>query len=379
MKHTIHAPARGRAFTIIELLVVVSIIALLIGILLPAISKARDQARVTASLANLRNLGTAHGVYGKEWNDRQLTFIDDGWSSMGNNGLNNINTYFAQCGQYPPPIILGWRAGSGGNNDSGGNRMWGYWPQPPNTGNAWRLEPIKFAGGALQYFGSFRICNAKQFSQYVSGKFYEKTFYAPKDNMVVSLIERDGCFDDPGEFCTLTNTTEGGVGWCSYVLSPAAMFAPEVMQNKDKGGWKNPFSMPGGFRSPAFAQCRYPSLKTHMLEHHWLQNKRTECNPAFAPGTYGGCEPWYFNHGWESQPATLFYDGHIEPVGTREAIRSDGRITVQMGWGTGWGLWSRDTTFGENGYLIDASYDQANTSYHILTTDGIQGRDFVAN
>jgi prepilin-type N-terminal cleavage/methylation domain-containing protein len=64
-----------RAFTIIELLVVVSIIALLIGILLPAIGKARDQARLTMSQSNLRNLGTAHGNYEAEWSDRQFTLI----------------------------------------------------------------------------------------------------------------------------------------------------------------------------------------------------------------------------------------------------------------------------------------------------------------
>ena len=59
---------RPRAFTIIELLVVVSIIALLISILVPAITHARDQAKQTLSLTNLRDLGIAHGSYEAEWN-----------------------------------------------------------------------------------------------------------------------------------------------------------------------------------------------------------------------------------------------------------------------------------------------------------------------
>jgi hypothetical protein len=31
--------------------------------------------------------------------------------------------------------------------------------------------------------------------------------------------------------------------------------------------------------------------------------------------------------------------------------------------------------WGQNGYLSEDGYDKANTSFHILTTDGIRGRD----
>jgi prepilin-type N-terminal cleavage/methylation domain-containing protein len=60
---------RSHAFTLVELLVVIGIIALLIAILLPALTKARAASQKTVCLSNLRQLGTAMQQYATEYKD----------------------------------------------------------------------------------------------------------------------------------------------------------------------------------------------------------------------------------------------------------------------------------------------------------------------
>ncbi len=64
-----HARARRAAFTLIELLVVIAVIALLVGILLPALGGARNQAKAIVCASRLQQLGVAVALYLNEYDN----------------------------------------------------------------------------------------------------------------------------------------------------------------------------------------------------------------------------------------------------------------------------------------------------------------------
>jgi len=78
---------RNKGFTLIELLVVIAIIAILAAILFPVFSRAREQARKTACLSNMKQLGTALTMYAQDWDETLPTWYWPCWKLGPEGGL----------------------------------------------------------------------------------------------------------------------------------------------------------------------------------------------------------------------------------------------------------------------------------------------------
>ncbi len=127
------------AFTLVELLVVIAIIAVLMSILMPALSRVRRQARTSACLVNLRQWGLFFQMYTEDYEgyfmqgvgglaqDNMFGSDDNRWiKAMGD--YHKWETDFACC----PEAIRPWFDENGNDNQLlgtflGSTTAWGYY------------------------------------------------------------------------------------------------------------------------------------------------------------------------------------------------------------------------------------------------------------
>ena len=153
-----------RGFTLIELLVVVAIIAVLVAMLLPAISKAREVARLSVCLSNLRQIGVGLHSYAEDnrgWVPFNYAGYGGGWlygahplslwkgskdpnesDACGRfNGLGNLTRYIGGTGFFDEERAKALRCpdGSGRWYDIKGYGWCSYFYQRRGDGDSWRL------------------------------------------------------------------------------------------------------------------------------------------------------------------------------------------------------------------------------------------------
>ncbi|MFA7237569.1 MAG: type II secretion system protein [Phycisphaeraceae bacterium] len=114
---------RHRAFSLVELLVVTSIIALLIGVLVPALAGAREMARQCRGMSDLKQIMVGYTTYANDYNGQLLY----GYAPGSINGATL--TVSDQGRTYSPPVV---------------NRY--PWRLAPHVANAW--DVFYSAGGA---------------------------------------------------------------------------------------------------------------------------------------------------------------------------------------------------------------------------------------
>ncbi len=345
-----------KAFTLIELLVVIAIIAILVGILIPALSSAHNTARLMKSQANLRSLAQVQEVYSSEYRGSLMQPF-------------KIRGYQRRTG----PGSQGW----GVARKVGSNLPGLEFPYGRNGYNSpWYTEMYAFhwysvIGGWLN-----------------QGDYASDVQFAPADRVLIQRVQE--LQDDPPPNWTL----DTGYWDCSYILSPTIWFSAERYRDNQRPAARRFDPGASYAKRNKASQVVYPSQKVLIWERFdWTKKTRqaTYRNPSIGidePVIFGSenYAPQWNN--FDAQPSVATADGSVTRVKIKDifakmssddpGVARDSTPTDE--WNCRYNVLEYYSMH-EDGFEIGSQEDGAGRglypAFFWATRDGIRGRDFA--
>jgi len=208
---------KGKGFTLIELLVVMVIIALLVGLLLPALARAKEEARKTQCRSNLRQIGLATTMYAGD---------NGGWTmelggTVNFNAANAVRYWYDHT--YTDQKIFGgayYQIGLNANMVTTGNpQVWHSSPSSPSRaiglGLIYSGGYLTSKGAQIMYCPSNNAPKKAKESRKDKYQRYDKDepFWTSKGKVI--LGNRNG-IGDPGTTFDPGVVPGGGLTWSMY-------------------------------------------------------------------------------------------------------------------------------------------------------------------
>ncbi len=340
-----------KGFTLIELLVVIAIIALLIGILLPTLGKARLSAQVVKSKSNLRSLGQIQFLYAGDFRDSYINPFDTGFKRSGPNSLP------------------GWATAS-----KPGLAGIYHFDVSSGVSSNWYSEMYAFHWYSL-VAGWLR-----------EGDYASEVQFAPADKAAIVRFQNLE-IENPG--FNLSN----GIWDGSYILSPTVWFSPERYKDTTRPNCMKNSGPASLAKRIKISDTRYPASKVIMWERFDFQQRTRipsmqpiwdPTGPELVLESEVGHPQWNNNH---AEPGALTADGSVIEVKIADIKSStqdeNPRVARTFSPTDSWDMpknllkrYGMDEDGFENGSGSQGFGAGLYPAYFWATRDGIYGRDF---